>query len=73
MLPLLWGGASDEVVEDMEVALPGRRSGYAVPLKVVVESFDAGQPTPFAELQLGVFSEPRCVGIEECACVSEGL
>lgn len=73
MLPFLQGGARDEIIEYMKIALAGLRAGDPIALEVVVKGLDAAETAALGELELGVFAEAGGVGVKEGAGVAECL
>jgi hypothetical protein len=73
VLALFGRGAGDEVVENVEVPLSGRRCRNPISLQVVVQGLYSAQATTFSELKFCVLAETRGVGIEEGASVAETL
>jgi hypothetical protein len=73
MLALLVRRSRDEVVEDVEVSLPRRRSGNSASFEVVVKGLRSGQPASVGELQFGVLAKARGVVVVDSFGVSKRL
>lgn len=73
VLTLFGRGAGNEVVENVEVPLSRWGCRDTVPFEVIIQGFDSAQAATFGELEFGIFSKPRSVGIEESASVAKTL
>ena len=73
VLALFNQGAGDKVVEDMKAPLSGWGCHRSILLQVIVQSLDSTQAATLGELEFGVLSEPRGVGIEEGTSVAKAV
>jgi hypothetical protein len=73
MLPLVGGSASNEVVEDVEVALSSGSVRNARLLDEVLESLQTGEPTLVAKLKLRIPTEAGGVRVGDGGGVAEGI
>ncbi len=57
----------------MEITVAGWSTCNAIAFKIIVKGLDTGQMTTVARLELAVFTETGCVGVEESTSTAKRL
>ncbi len=73
VLSFIGRGASNEIVEDVEVAFARWRARHATSLKIIIQRLDTAQSPSVGVLKFCVLSEARRIRVEQRSCIPKGL